>query len=279
MLKDVRALCVDGNPLQRLLIAELMSEWGMRVDGAASAEQAISMMLRVTGTGNPYRVVLIDQDISRLSPIKLGEALTAKAGGAPLDLVLLAATGRSLTKDGSAAVFSAVLPRPMRASTLGAALVRVIQAPPGAAALATPSAELADATSSRAANGRPDGATKRLVLLVDDNAANQRVAVRMLERLGCRVDTAANGREAIDLWARVPYEIIFMDCQMPEMDGYEATAERVTRIPIVALTANAMQGDRDRCLEAGMDDYLSKPIKPEGLKAILGRWSGTPSTA
>ena len=131
----------------------------------------------------------------------------------------------------------------------------------------------AAAVTTPAATGSP-----RLVLLVDDNAVNQKVGAKMLEKMGCRVDMASNGLEAVDAWARVPYEIIFMDCQMPEMDGYEATAEirrrepAGSRIPICALTANAMQGDREKCLKAGMDDYVSKPMKPDDLRAVLARW-------
>jgi CheY-like chemotaxis protein len=119
------------------------------------------------------------------------------------------------------------------------------------------------------------------VLLAEDNAVNQKVAVRMLERLGCHVDVAANGREAIEMLDKFPYDVVFMDCQMPEMDGYEATGEirRRTvsqrRIPIVAMTANAMQGDRDRCLAAGMDDYVPKPIREPDLATVLQRWAVT----
>jgi CheY-like chemotaxis protein len=107
------------------------------------------------------------------------------------------------------------------------------------------------------------------VLLADDNAVNQKLAVKMLEKLGCVVDVACNGSEAVTLSQQLPYDIIFMDCHMPEMDGFEATAEirRLSasgrRIPIVAVTADALQGDRERCLEAGMDGYISKPIKRE----------------
>ncbi len=116
------------------------------------------------------------------------------------------------------------------------------------------------------------------ILLVEDNLVNQKVAVLMLEALGCHVDTAANGLEAVETFTRVPYDLIVMDCQMPEMDGYEATRMIRTmessggRTPIIALTANAMKGDRDRCLAAGMDDYLSKPVDRRGLTRVVKRW-------
>ena len=128
-------------------------------------------------------------------------------------------------------------------------------------------------------------ASKRIVnarvLVVEDNVFNQKVATEMLRKLGCRVDMAGNGKEAVDMVQTFPYDLVLMDCQMPEMDGYEATAEiRRTegaerRIPIIAMTANAMQGDRERCLEAGMDDYVSKPVRMEYLTEVLSQYPRT----
>jgi len=117
------------------------------------------------------------------------------------------------------------------------------------------------------------------VLVAEDNIVNQKVAVRMLEKLGCRVDVVANGCEALKVLAQCPYDLVLMDCQMPEMDGYAATAairahERQTgqHLPIIAMTANAMQGDREDCLQAGMDDYVSKPVQPAQLLTMLQKW-------
>ena len=116
------------------------------------------------------------------------------------------------------------------------------------------------------------------VLLAEDNVVNQRVAASILRKYGCRMDVAANGREAVDMWEKLPYDLIFMDCQMPEMDGYEATSEIRRReggrahTPIVAMTANVMQGDREECLAAGMDDYIAKPVSPAHLRNALLRW-------
>jgi two-component system sensor histidine kinase/response regulator len=119
---------------------------------------------------------------------------------------------------------------------------------------------------------------QQAVLLAEDNAINSRVAVRMLEKLGFRVDVAANGKQAVDMLEMPPYDLILMDCQMP-MDGCEATqkirrgqGER-GRIPIIAVTANSMEGDKARCLQAGMDDYIGKPIKAEHLREIVRRWA------
>jgi CheY-like chemotaxis protein len=118
------------------------------------------------------------------------------------------------------------------------------------------------------------------VLVVEDNRVNQKVAVKLLETLGWAADVASNGREGVQMWERQPYAIVLMDCQMPEMDGYEASAvirrhesARSSRVPIVALTANAMPGDRERSLSAGMDDFLTKPLRLQELSAALSRWA------
>ena len=118
----------------------------------------------------------------------------------------------------------------------------------------------------------------RRVLLVEDNIVNQKVAAALLKKLGCRVDVAANGREALALIEQLPYELVFMDCQMPELDGYQATRElrllegAVSHTPIVALTAGAMAEDRERCMQAGMDDYLSKPVRPRQLSEMVAKY-------
>ncbi len=124
-----------------------------------------------------------------------------------------------------------------------------------------------------------DGLKKPLILVAEDNAVNQKVAVRLLDKLNCRTDVVSNGLEAVAAVSRINYDLVLMDCQMPEMDGFEATMElrrrepAGQRIPIVAMTANAMRGDRERCLEVGMDDYIAKPVRRDALEQIIQRYA------
>jgi len=168
---------------------------------------------------------------------------------------------------------AAYLTKPVRQSQLYDCLATVVGQPSASAGPDAP-CELPAA--------RPTGAARKmsnkLILLAEDNIVNQKVAARQLQKLGYRADLVANGLEALEALGRIAYDLVLMDCQMPEMDGYEATAEirrregDSKRTPIVAMTANALEGDREKCLAAGMDDYVSKPVKPEELAAVLGRW-------
>jgi CheY-like chemotaxis protein len=163
------------------------------------------------------------------------------------------------------------LTKPVRHSQLYKSLVRVLSASgdSGAAVLSPLARRLSPAERGR-------------VLVVEDNATNQQVAVRMLEKRGYRVEAVANGREAVDALAQIPYDLVLMDCQMPQMDGYAATTEirrreraqgaAARRTPIIAMTANALQGDAEKCLAAGMDDYIPKPVTVPQLEAVLTRW-------
>ena len=194
---------------------------------------------------------------------------------------MLSSWGRTTAESARAAGIAAYLTKPVRPTRLLDELSRALAGGP-----ATATARAVPAPDAAAA-GAP---LRRLrVLVAEDNAVNQRVVIRMLETAGCRVDAVANGREAVDAMARLPYDLVFMDCQMPEMDGYEASrairaAEREgasgRHVPIVALTANALEGDREQCLAAGMDDYLAKPITKAAFGASLRRWGtqGGPPT-
>jgi CheY-like chemotaxis protein len=182
----------------------------------------------------------------------------------------------ALAGKSSPGLFVGYLVKPVRQSYLHDTL---------ATAWAAKSARLASIASPRAIPAKPFSPVHRAfrcharVLVVDDNTVNQKVARMMLERLGCRVEVAANGQEAVEMVELLPFDVVFMDCEMPVLDGFEATAAIRRReggarhVSIVAMTARAIQGDRERCLQAGMDDYISKPVKPEALEGVLDRWA------
>ncbi len=276
-LRGRTILYVDGNPMQRLIVAELLAEWGTRSQVVDTGVRALESIERAREANAPVDIVIIDYLATTHAATELAAAITS-GREAPI-LVLLTDGGTRGKADALAAAgFAAYFARPLRSDTFGDGLERLL----------APRCELPGSGPAEAAIQPPAEApaSQRRVLLVDDNVVNQKVASKMLEKMGCRVDVAGNGLEAVESWSRVPYELIFMDCQMPEMDGYEATGEirrgepAGTRIPIIALTANAMQGDRERCLSAGMDDYLSKPIKPDELRSMVTKWGAeTPATS
>ncbi len=194
------------------------------------------------------------------------------------DTVLVLVTSAGLRGDAkrlTEAGFTAYLTKPIRQSQLWDTLVmvRATQRHDNTTLVTLHSIAEAHTTPPPAASALSLQLRAR-ILLAEDNVVNHKVAVGMLEEFGCRVDVAANGLEAVRMVIQLPYDVVFMDCQMPEMNGYEATAairqheESRKRIPIIAMTANAMQGDRQRCLDAGMDGYVSKPFKPAAIRAV-----------
>jgi PAS domain S-box-containing protein len=271
-LSGIPALCVVEHTVERRIIAELLAGRGMQVSAVADGAAALAAASDPQTGSNRVRVVVAD-DRSDADADLLAEAI--RALGAPA-LVVLRCDGRA-TGDGSTpAAAAAVVTKPLHA----AALIEAIERCVGEARQPEPEKPAAPVRVAPAAPAAP-----RRVLLVDDNVVNQKLGMKLLERLGCQVDLSPNGHDALKRWATQPYDVIFMDCQMPVMDGYEATAELRRReadgirTPVVALTANAMHGDRERCLEAGMDDYLSKPLRPADLAAALARWTASPAAS
>jgi two-component system, sensor histidine kinase and response regulator len=188
-------------------------------------------------------------------------------------LLLLTSGGlRGDARAASEAGIAAYLTKPVRERELHECLLRLL------APAEEPPANLV----TRHALKDEARARRPRILVAEDNAVNQKIAALVLEKLGYRADIVANGSEAVEAFGRTSYDGVLMDCQMPEMDGYEATAEirrregDRSRIPIIAMTAGAMTGDRERCLAAGMDDYVAKPVRPDHLSAALRRWVGSP---
>jgi CheY-like chemotaxis protein len=272
-LGNVRILYLDPRPLQRLHFAELAGEWGMRCDAYDRGSPGLDAIRRALAAGDPFRIVVVDRAIDDLDPIVLAGEIRALPGDPPALVLVTEAATRGGAAEITAGGYQASVSRPLKEDVLADLLERLVQSPD-----ASPASHPRSTPAEIMGHAAPSPTISLRVLLVDDNSVNQKVGAKMLERLGCRVDVAGNGKEALEMWTRVPYQLVFMDCHMPEMDGYEATEEIRRResdghrVPVIALTANAMQGDRDRCLAAGMDDYLSKPIKPDELRATLTRW-------
>jgi PAS domain S-box-containing protein len=256
-------LVVDDNATNRRILTEMAHGWGMKVRAAESGAEALSWLRQ----GEHFDVAVLDMQMPAMDGSMLAEAMQGLPQAAPIPLILLSSIG---AREGlaSAGLFKAVLTKPAKPDQLVAALGTALRAEAERQASAHPFAVAAARVPTR---------TEKL-LLAEDNAVNQKVGLLLLSKLGFRADVAANGNEVLEALERQTYDIIIMDVQMPEMDGLEASRQIVHRWPerrqrpwIIALTANAMTGDREACLAAGMDDYISKPIRTEELSAALDR--------
>jgi two-component system, sensor histidine kinase and response regulator len=239
---------------------------------------------RAAEEGDPYHLAIADLQMPGMDGMELAHRIKADPAIAPTELILLTSMGlRGEAEQARRVGFAAYLRKPVRQSKLFDAIATVMGALPiGEDAEANPAYEAPIVTrhSLEVAKAHPrERRSRPHVLVAEDNQVNQKVAARMLEKLGYRADVAANGLEALEALSRIPYAAVLMDVQMPEMGGYEATARirrreegRGRRTPIIAMTANALQGDREKALAAGMDDYIPKPVKPENLEAVLERW-------
>jgi two-component system sensor histidine kinase/response regulator len=281
LLRGLRILVVDDNEVNRQILEERLRSWGVHVASASGGAEALAAAGAAAAGGRPFDIALLDYLMPEMDGEELGRRLRGDPATAGVLLVLLSSTARrGDARRFEDAGFGAYLVKPLRASILRDALSLAWS---GRAA-ERPAFVTRHTVRERRHAGEPASAPSapmrlRRVLLVEDNAVNQRVAARMLEKLGCRVDLAGNGREGVAMARELPYDLVLMDCQMPEMDGYEATrALRAApgpgpRLPIVAMTADAVTGAREHCLEAGMDDYTTKPISLESLRRVLDRWA------
>jgi len=292
-LEHRRILVVDDNVTNRKYFHHLLKRWNAiteSVDGAATAIQALT---RAVAAGKPYELVLLDQHMPEIDGLELARLITAEpALGGPV-LALLSSTSDRLTAVQLAELGIAAADRkPIPAARLRSLILRLL----GNATVKETSeesavqAQLASATASVSATGNngdtPKTPISREVLVAEDNLVNQKVALKFLKTLGYAVDLVNNGQEAVEALRRHPYKLVLMDIQMPVMDGLEAT--QVIRraqaagepgfareIRIVAMTANAMTGDRELCLSVGMDDYISKPLRPDAIKSVLTKYLGS----
>jgi signal transduction histidine kinase/CheY-like chemotaxis protein len=278
-LQGRRVLIVDDNATNRTILHYQALSWGMHSASGDSGQQALEMLRAAVQHGEPYDLVILDMHMPGMDGLTLARAIKAEPILVEHPLVML--TSRAPLGHGKCAReagISAYLTKPVRQSQFFECLATVLGATGAPEAPAPPPPGPLTSGNSQAEDSGRIGPP---VLVAEDNVVNQKLAVRLLEKLGYRVDVAANGNEAVAALERIPYALVFMDIQMPDMDGYAATAEIRRRegasrhTPIIAMTANALEGDEAKCLSAGMDDYLSKPVQPAALKAILERWLQT----
>lgn len=281
-LTGLRVLIVDDNEVNRRVLHEQIIGWGMRNGSFASGEAALDALSRAAAAGDPYQFAILDYHMPGMDGIALASAIKNDAALKDTILVMLTSVGHwSEMRHLEDSNVEACLMKPVRESQLLKTLTaqwlkRLETACPDRQVTPTSRPEMKDAL-----NGRLAGYRLR-VLLVEDNAVNQRVAQRMLERLGVYADIAENGQEGLKLFRAQPYDVVFMDCQMPEMDGWTtARAIRQQETPehraaIIAMTADVMPGCREQCIQAGMDDYIAKPVKLEDLLQALQKWIPSP---
>jgi signal transduction histidine kinase/CheY-like chemotaxis protein/HAMP domain-containing protein len=261
-----RVLVVDDNETNRRILGAYLDSWGMQVSLTGSPREVVGWV----EAGEAFDIGVLDMHMPEMDGVTLARAIRQHRPPTALPLLLFTSLGRR-EADAASVGFAAHLMKPIKPSALFDALVGALAAQPTRVDRRAPvRLELDPAMAQR---------HPLRILLAEDNVVNQKLALRLLEQMGYRADVAANGLEAVAAVERQPYDVVLMDVQMPEMDGLEASREIIRRWPegrprIVAMTANAMQGDRELCLAAGMDDYVSKPIRVEELIAALDRSAG-----
>ena len=267
-LDATRVLVMDQHPINRETVSALLKAWGLRPIAVADAPAALQALATAQAEQDPFALVILDMEMPELDGAALGRAIKSGPGLRDVRLVACSSLGREIRplhwgKTG----FVAALNKPVRRAELLEVLATTLGSETTAARFTPGPATRASLSPAR-------------ILVVEDNTTNQQVAVGILRKLGMTTEVAANGLEAIQALATVPYDLVLMDVQMPELDGLQATRQIRSRhscvlnpqVTIIALTANAMQGDRERCLAAGMDDYLAKPIEVAALFAALKKW-------
>jgi CheY-like chemotaxis protein/HPt (histidine-containing phosphotransfer) domain-containing protein len=265
-----RALIVDDNATNRMILTHYLNNWGFTLSEAENGPAALIELEAAALRNQSYDLLLSDMQMPDMDGFALARAIIEKPAIADTPRILLSSGGIGSESERIASGFTQSLLKPVRQSQLFDAIIAALQLPDRKIASVAPVKEvLLDYSDKR-------------VLVVEDNKVNQKVIMAQLAKFQLKPDLANNGQEALDQMERQAYDLVFMDCQMPVMDGYEAT--RILReregdkahTPITALTAHASVGEREKCLSAGMDDYLSKPVSRADLAVVLARWMGLP---
>jgi PAS domain S-box-containing protein len=269
VLSGRQVLIVDDTAVNRDIMVRQLAPWGVQTRTAISAADGLMILRQASRAGQAMDAVLLDHNMPEMSGIDLLAILRADPRLRGLKILLCSSSGVGSLKDELVGVeVDGFLHKPLRHTTL---LTRLAELFGGM---------VEDGLTAPSAPAEPAMPARRLrILVAEDNQVNQQVATGLITKLGHRVDIAANGREAVEAICNLPYDLILMDVQMPEMDGFEATAaiRRLNGgradVPIIAMTANAMEGDPQKCLDAGMDDYIAKPVDRRKLANAIGYWS------
>ncbi len=276
-LRGLKVLVVDDTATNRRVLEAYLGSWGMRVTSCSDGPDGLEALHRAADKGEPFDVAVLDYNMPRMDGVELARRITESPQLRSLRLVMLTSSGTGHTAARDAGV-SEFLTKPVRQSRLYDAIASAMYHAPAAQQQRAPLDGREAAMSDEGHNG--DGA---LILIAEDHDVNRILMERLLVKRGHRTVAAATGLEAVQLAGRDEIDLVFMDCQMPELDGYEATeriradelARAARRLPIVAMTAHAMAGDRDKCLAAGMDDYVAKPLRSDEVDEMLARWLPT----
>jgi CheY-like chemotaxis protein/HPt (histidine-containing phosphotransfer) domain-containing protein len=270
-----RILIVDDNATNRRILEYQVASWAMVPTSVPGGAEALVAFAAAAASGAPFDLAILDLHMPGMDGLQLAAAIKADPLISSTPLVMLTSLGqRGHAAAARAAGVAGYLTKPVREGHLKRCLATVLSPESPSLDLVAQSRPLVTRHTLIEARSH----SQARILLAEDNETNQRIAVKLLEKMGCRVDVADNGRHALEALEATRYDLVLMDCQMPEMDGFEATrALRARegdghRTPIVAMTANAMAGDRERCLDAGMDGYLTKPVRPDELTAAVSRW-------
>jgi len=268
-LRDIKILVVDDNLTNLTLLGEMLTKWNVKHTLINSGDKALTKLREAALKRAAYHIAIIDMQMPSMDGFQLGIAISRDSQLADTQLVLQTFQGQQEDEDKlKAAGFNGYCSKPVEQSLLYNTLMAIVGVNSTEKDLVT------------AYNARELPQFKARVLVVEDNAINQKVAQGLLKKFGVQVDLAANGEEAVNSLENLPFDLVFMDCQMPVMDGYDATRQirlpesKVLNrdIPIIAMTANSMQGDREKCLSVGMDDFISKPVNPMKVEEALKRW-------
>ncbi|MCC6575229.1 MAG: response regulator [Planctomycetes bacterium] len=277
--EGIRVLLVDDDEVARQIISSQLNTLKVKCVAVESGFAALRTLREAIAASEPFSAALVDLRMPGMDGIQLARAIKNDERLKETPLIMITSDARSQDSTLSRDLVEAFLPKPLRATVLAEVLARVLNR--GAA----------ETTTNKVSPRTTDVADKQQlpssgcrVLLVEDNAVNQKLATIVLDKLGCRVDVAANGKEAVQMAANLPYDMVFMDCLMPEMDGFEATRTirrdpALAGLPIVAMTASVMQGDREKCIAAGMNDYIAKPVQPDEIRRAVEKWAVSSHTS